>query len=201
MREILPGVWHWSAFHEGIRTHVSSYYVEAAEALLDPMLPQEGIEWFSRRERPPRRILLTNRHHYRHSDRFGAELGCDVRCSRPGLHEFEGTDRAVEGFDFGAEVAPGVVAVEVGEICPDETALEMAGVGAVAVADAVIRDGDGPLSFVPDQYMGDDHEAVKAGLRESLGRLAERDFEHLLLAHGPPLLGDGRSALRDFVSA
>ena len=39
--------------------------------------------------------------------------------------------------------------------------------------------------------------------RYSLGLvrgLLERDFEHLLFAHGEPLVGGGKSALRDFVA-
>ena len=41
MNEIIPGVWHWTAFHEGIGSDVSSYYVERAAALIDPMLPPD----------------------------------------------------------------------------------------------------------------------------------------------------------------
>jgi hypothetical protein len=50
----------------------------------------------------------------------------------------------------------------------------------------------------PDQFM-DDPEAERRGIREGLARLAtELDFEHLLLAHGTPLVGDGRERLREF---
>jgi hypothetical protein len=44
----------------------------------------------------------------------------------------------------------------------------------------------------------DEPEATKEGLRASYRRLAELDFEHLLLAHGEPFVGDGRGALADF---
>ena len=57
-----------------------------------------------------------------------------------------------------------------------------------------------PLSFVPDEYMGPDPEAVKAGLRESYERLLERDFDHLLLAHGNPWVGGGKAALQAFLA-
>ena len=49
----------------------------------------------------------------------------------------------------------------------------------------------GPLAFVPDHLM-DDPERTKAGLREAYRRLAELEFEHLLLAHGAPFVGAGR---------
>jgi hypothetical protein len=196
VQEILPGVWHWTAFHEGIGQPVSSHYVEPAAALIDPMVPEEGVEWFTGRDRAPERILLSNRHHYRHSERFDLP----VLCVHEGLHEFEGTDRAVEGFDFGEEVAPGVRALEVGAICLDDTALHIdVGEGALLFADGLIRLGD-ELAFVPDFLMGDDPQAVKSGLRESLEGLLGQPFDHLLFAHGEPLVG-GKRALRDFLAA
>lgn len=200
MREILPGIHHWTGFHEGIKQPVSSYYVAPAAALLDPMLPDEGLDWFAGQDPRPQQILLTNRHHYRHSQRFVEEFGCSVRCSRPGLHEFEGGPE-VEAFEFGDELAPGITAVEIGAICPDETALHVAvAEGAVAFADGLIRPGGGPLGFVPDYLLGDDPDGVKRGLTDALRGLLERDFDHLLFAHGEPLVGGGKAAVRDFLN-
>ena len=199
MDEILPGLYHWTALHERIRVRVSSYYVaDGAGTLIDPMLPEEGLDWFRYRSRPER-IVLTNRHHYRHSGRFVEAFDCPVRCHESGLHEFEGGP-SVGGFSFGDEVAPGIVALEVGAICPDDTALHIGvGDGALAFADALIRGRDGSLGFVPDAYMGDDPEGVKRGVRESVRAMLERDFDHLLFAHGAPLVGGGKRALRAFV--
>jgi len=200
VNEILPGIHHWTAFHERIRQPVSSYYVEPAGVLLDPMLPDEGVEWFEGRARP-QQVLLTNRHHYRHSDRFVEAFGCPVRASAPGMHEFEDTDRRVEPFAYGDEPAPGIRAIEVGAICPDDTALHIdVGEGAIALADGLIRPAGGPLAFVPDSLLGDDPAAVREGLRDSLRALLERDFDHLLFAHGNPLIGGAKAALRDFVA-
>jgi hypothetical protein len=199
MQEVVPGIWHWTAFHPRIRQPVGSHYVQPAGALIDPMVPEEGVEWFGRLEQPPEQILLTNRHHYRQSDRFVQAFGCPVRCSEPGLHDFEGGPE-VEGFSFGDEPAPGITAVEVGAICPDETALHIAvEKGVVAFADGLVRPAGGALGFVPDWLMGDDAAAVKAGLKDSFRGLLERDFDHLLFAHGEPLVGGGKSALRDFL--
>src|SRR5439155_340543 len=44
MRELRPGLFHWTTFHEGIGAPVSSYYVEPAGALTDGRVPDEGIE-------------------------------------------------------------------------------------------------------------------------------------------------------------
>jgi hypothetical protein len=167
--------------------------------LVDPLVPREGIEWFERR--PPRQVVLTNRHHYRQTDRFVAAFDCVARCSQPGLHEFKGGPE-VEGFAFGEQLAPGVTAVEVGAICPDDTALHIEiGDGAIVFADALTRPGGGDLAFVPDFLMGDDPDAVKAGLTDSLRKLLELSFDSLLFAHGEPLIGDGKRSLRSFVEA
>ena len=202
VQEVVPGIHHWEARHPKIKLQVSSYYVEPAATLLDPIMPEDGdLDWFSHRERRPERIVLTNRHHYRHSDEFRAALGgLPVFASRQGMHEFEsGPD--VEPFDFGEEVAPGITAIEVGGICPDETALriDIAG-GTIAFADGVIRPpGGGPLMFVPDQLMGEP-ERDKEALRRALSQIVdEEEFENLLLAHRKPVVGDGRRALLDFV--
>lgn len=203
MQEVLPGLYHWTAVHPRIGVEVDSYWLDGAGVLIDPLLPAEGIEWFAARASAPSAILLTNRHHYRQSDAFAKRFGCTVRCSSRGLHEFAGGDRAVEGFEPGETLPGGAVAYEVDAICPDETALHLPEHGALAIADGVVLGGphgqDGLLGFVPDSLM-DDPEKTKAGLLAAYARLlAELDFEHLLLAHGGPLIGDGRARLQELI--
>jgi hypothetical protein len=201
MREIAPGIHHWTARHPRIRARVHSAYVAPARALIDPLLPEEGLAAFDGLPRPEV-VLLTNRHHYRHSDRFAEAFGCTVRASAPGMHEFEGTRREVEAFAWGEEVAPGIVAHEVGVLCPDESALHIAhGGGVLAVADGVVRAGGGDLGFVSEHLLGDDPEAIRRGLRSSYARLLDLDFDTLLLAHGEPVAGGAKDALRAFATA
>jgi hypothetical protein len=199
MEEIRPGLYHWTALHPRIREQVSSYFVEPSRTLIDPMLPPDGgVERF--RDRPPERIVLTNRHHYRDSDAFVGEFGCSVLCHEAGLHEFEGGPD-VEGFSFGQELTDGIVALEVGTICPEESALLIdAADRALAFADGLIRYG-GELGFVPDALLGDDPDRVKRGLLDALAGLADHDPQDLLFAHGDPLVGDGGDALWRFVAS
>jgi hypothetical protein len=196
VQEIVPGVFHWAVLHERIGIDVHSHYVAASGTLVDPMVPPEGLGWFERQR--PERIVLSNRHHYRHSERFADTYGVPVLCHEAGLHEFEGGPD-VQGFAVGDEVAPGIVAREMGAICPDDTALHIhEEAGILLFADGLIRSGR--LSFVPDRYMGDDPEGVKRGVRASVERLLELDFDTLLFAHGDPLPRGGKDALRAFLS-
>jgi hypothetical protein len=200
IREVLSGVHHWTAIHPKIRLPVDSYYIEPARVVLDPMVPREGLEWFGARA-VPSQVVLTNRHHLRHSQRYVQAFGCPIRCSEFGLHEF-GRGPDVEGFAFGEELAPGVTAHQLGAICPDDTVLHIqtAEGGALAFADGLTRPRGGELSFVPGFLMGNDAATVRVELRASLRRLLELDFDHLLFAHGDPLIGGGKAALRDFLA-
>ena len=196
MEEIAPGIWHWAALHPSIKIEVSSYYLPAERVLIDPLEPSDGLDWFAEHE-PPAYVLLTNGHHYRESARFVERFGVTVHCVREGLHEFTGGER-VEPFDFGDELPGEVVAHAVGAICPDETALHIPARHALALADGAVRwEAGGPLTFVPD-FLMDEPEMTKEGLRASYRRLAKLDFQHLLLAHGEPFVGTGREELAAF---
>jgi hypothetical protein len=198
MNEVLPGVLHWTTHHRGIGVEVHSHFAVEAAALIDPRVPEGGVDEVARYGRPDR-ILLSNRHHLRHSEQFAAAFGCPIRCHEAGLHEFgDGPD--VRPFRFGDEVAPGITALEMGALTPEDTVFRLdAGPGALLFADGLIRRGDGALAFVPDSLMGDDPEEVKRGLRESLRRLLDEDFDALLFAHGEPLAEGGHEALGAFV--
>jgi hypothetical protein len=198
MKEILPGIFHWTVTHPKIKIEVSSYYLVEEAVLIDPLMPTEGRKWF---DKSPEHVLLTNRHHYRDAGEFEREFGCVVWCVESGLHEFTKGEK-VRPFRFGETLPGGIAALEMGSICPDDTALLIPrGDGVLALADGVVRRDDGPLSFVPDEYMGEDPEGVKSGLRDAILRLLEQRFDHLLLAHGWPWIGGGKQALRDFVGA
>lgn len=207
MREIIPGVFHWTTFHEGIRADVSSYFLAESGVIIDPLLPAaldggvDPLEWL-RDQGPPTAILLSNRHHYRHSRRLAEAFDIPIRASEPGMHEFSARQR-VQPFRFGDRLPGGVIAHEVDAICPDETALEIPSARAVVLADGVVRFDapDAPLSFVPDYLMGEDPEAVKSGLRDAFQSLLGLDFDHLLLAHGLPVVGEGKVRLREFLSS
>ena len=194
MNEILPGVAHWKARHPNIGADVSSYYLIEEGVLIDPMEPADGLDWF-RGESEPRYVLLSNRHHYRDASKFVEAFGCSVHASRPGMHEFT-SGEPVEPFDFGDDLPGGVKAYEAGAICPDDSVFHIPAHSTLSVADGVINyDG---LGFVPEEHLGDDAEATKRAIRESYARLLDLEFDNLLIAHGEPVVGGAKEALREF---
>jgi hypothetical protein len=200
MNEIVPGIFHWTARHPDIHARVSSYYVQPAGIVVDPLEPEDGMGFFDELDLAPQQVVLTSGLHWRHADRFRDRYGATIRVISAGVHRWEGTDRSAETFEFGDDVAPGVRALEIGQICPDDTALHIShGPGAVAFADGLISAG-GQVDFVPDSLM-EDPEDTKRGLRERFRGLLERDFDALLFAHGEPLSKGGYAALKDFVNA
>jgi len=202
MREVLPGVYHWQTTHPRIHFKVSSYWLQDGGVLLDPLVPEDvGMDWFRTRAQQPQVVLLTNRHHLRHSQRYREAFGCPIMCNRAGLHEFA-HDEQVEAFDPGDRLPGEVLAKPMGGISPDDTALYLDGRRTLCFADAIVRGGEaGELGFVPDSLM-DDPPATKGAVLAALARLlAELEFENVLLAHGAPLIGDGRERLQELLDA
>lgn len=198
MNEIIPGVFHWTADHPRIHAAVSSYFVAESGTLLDPMVPPDvGLEWFAGAN-AARAIALTNRHHDRESARFCQAFDlAPVLVPESGLHEYEGKSLDIRGYVPGEEIVPGIVAHEVGAICPDDMALEIRSAGALAMADGLVNIGG--VRFVSDNLM-DDPADTKRGLCASLEELLDVDFDTLLFAHGNPIVGTGKQALREFLA-
>ena len=192
MEEIAPGLWHWTALRETIGSEVSSYYLAEERVAIDPMTPPERPDWLR-----PEHAILTCRHH----SRDAWELGLTPWVVEQGAHELEGRGE-FRTYRWGDELPGGFVAWEVDALSPDETALYSARHRALAVGDGVVRwGGVEGLTFVPDSLM-DEPERTRAGLRAAYRRLLDAlEFEHLLLAHGDPVVGSAREELQALVSA
>jgi hypothetical protein len=198
VQELLPGLYHWYAIHPSHGGQVSCHFVAGSGTVIDPLLPEEGIEWFD--EHRPQRIVLSTRHHLRHSEQIAARFDCPILAHQDGLHEFEGGP-AVQGFSFGERLAPDVRALTMDAISPDDTTLHIeVAEGALLFADSVVNQGG--IGFVPDRLIGgEDPEAVKRLIRERVAAMLDEDFDHLLFAHGDPVVGGGKEALRSFAQA
>lgn len=198
MQEILPGLFHWTTFHEGVRANVSSYYARPAEVVIDPRVPEEGLGAFAELG-DPQQIVLTTGLHRRHAERFAEELGIPIRAPLP-ARERLGDELDFEPYNHADAIGPGVTAIEIDVLCPDEYALHLAvAEGALVIADGITNYGS--LGFFPDDLLGAHPERVKHGLKNAFGAQLQRDFDHLLFAHGDPVVGNGKRVLRDFVTS
>jgi hypothetical protein len=194
MDELIPGILHWQAKHPNIGADVSSYLLSDSGTALDPMLPEgEGVDWIGH---DVARVVLTVRHHRRSAP----DLGVPIHVHRSGMHEYEGEDLNVQGYDAGDELAPGIRVLPFGRICPDDAVLHIAlGDGVLAFGDGLINYGG--LGHPPDQYLGDDPEAIKADIVDGLVPLLDEDYDTLLFAHGDPVRSGGKAMLREFVES
>jgi hypothetical protein len=192
MQELTPEIRHWTAVHPNIGWVVSSYWLPGLRVLLDPLEVPAEVEDVAE-------IVLSNRHHKRSAFEARERFGAVVRVPRSGMQDFS-EDDAVEPYEFGEPFANGAItAYQVTELWPDDGALHIPSLDALAIADTVLNDGDG-LAFMPEGCF-DDLAVERRSIREGLSRLAdELDFQHLLLAHGNPLIGDGRAKLLEFAS-
>ena len=195
MRELTPGLWHWTTPHPNIGQDVSSSATSPeAATVLDPMVPAEGLAAFDGLP-TPKHVVLSCRHHDRDHAQFVEAFGADFHVSEHGIQEYPGED--VKAYAVPATgSSQGVTAVANGPIAPDDTVLKIdVEGGALAFADSLISAGGTP-GFVPDGLLGEDPEQVRADITAAVRELLDtQEFDHLLLAHGDPVVGGGRQAL------
>ncbi len=199
MNELLPGLHHWRTHNSDIDGDVDCYWATSAGVsyVLDPLAPSAGLDVFDG-DRAPSHVYMTNRLHDRSCDEFAQRFGATVWCPRAGLHEYADGSLNVTAYDSG-ELPGGVLAFDIGVICADEMALLLpVDDGVLAIADSFIRYGD-DIGFVPDYLMGDNSEDIKSRTKTRFLELCEEvDFEHLVFAHGTPIIGGARDILGRF---
>lgn len=196
MREIVPGLWHWTTEHPNLGQDVSSHYLAGAAAVLDPLAPADGIDTVAGLG-PIDHVVLSCRHHDRDHAAFVERFGAAFHVSEAGVHEYEGEE--VEPYAIGDTVVPGIAAVANGPIAPDDMVLRLdVEGGALLFADSLLN-ADGELSFMPDFLLGDNPDQVRADITSALEALLDLEFEHLLFAHGDPIVGGGHELLAAFV--
>ena len=208
MRELAPGLWHWTAAHPGWEEdepwdpNVSSYAFDDGERLLlfDPLgVPSEIEALAAERETA---IVLTAPWHERDSEGLVERLGSPVYTPSP-----DTAQELMDAYGITAEQAgdgsPDVVWLRAGkgeahwysagdelpfgiEVFPghkrNDLVLWMKSRRAVFVGDTIADLGEGLQ--INERWLRDDvtRESVAEGLRP----LLELPVEHLLPAHGAP---------------
>jgi glyoxylase-like metal-dependent hydrolase (beta-lactamase superfamily II) len=187
--EIVPGVWYWAVRDERIGGYWGSSHA-AAGVLIDPhRLAEEAFAALGEINA----TVLTTSSHQRSAWRFRRERGIPVHLPAIAKEMDEEPDaRYGEG-----DALPGALqAIFTPGAGTTQHALLLAGdPGVLFTSDLFVRSREGPLDFVPAEYMHDPEEA-----RRSAERLLELEFDVLCSGHGAPLVGGAKHALTDLLA-
>ncbi|HYV86776.1 MAG TPA: MBL fold metallo-hydrolase [Patescibacteria group bacterium] len=191
IREILPGLHHYTLEDDRIGTRSESYVLAAGGrlVLVDPLPCRlEAIERLGRVDA----IVITASGHQRSAWRLRRLTGAPVVAPRDaaGLEETPDARYAED-----ERLAGGLRAVAApGPRGAHQVLYHAVGPGILLLADLAMRGADGGLVFLPDGHLEDPPRA-----RHSARRLLEYRFDALGPAHGEPLSRGGRAALLDLL--
>jgi glyoxylase-like metal-dependent hydrolase (beta-lactamase superfamily II) len=188
MREVQPGVWHWTARHpewepeadwEETKVDVSSYAIDDGERLLlfDPLaVPSEILELAGEREVA---IVLTSPWHRRDAVALSKQLGATIYVPPPDPPDPSPVPgqvyRAGDRLPVGAEAFPGREE-------PNDLVLWIESHRALVAGDTLVDRGRG-LEFLPEWAPeGVKPEEILAALQP----LRDLPVELVLPTHGPP---------------
>lgn len=188
--EVTPELWYWTAAHPAWRSgfdwpeEVGCVYYETAEAvvLIDPLVPDDlwaVLDERHARAARPVRILLTAPWHERDAQVVGERYSASIW--RHGSTEALPT--GVELFVPGGSAQEGQVAFYL----PQPRALVVA---------EFFFGIDGRLEILPSPA-----ERDPDGFRDSLRKLADLEIDHVLVAHGEPVLHSGRKRIAEALHA
>ena len=189
VEEVVPGISYWWLADERIGGYVgSSHAVRDGDGvvLIDPLPLAPGA--FASLG-PVTAIVLTAGTHQRSSWRLRHELG--VRVFAPALVRLVDEEPDVrysegDGLPAGLQptFAPGPGTTQHALLLPGDP-------GVLFTSDLFVHQPGEDLGFVPDEYV---HDAAQT--RETARRVLELDFDVLCVAHGRPVVGGAKDAIR-----
>ena len=202
--EILEGLWRFAAQHpewndeeggeeDGWEPLVGSWVVRAPAGLVlvDPLIDDwSAVDRLVEGEGGCAGIVRTCHWHQRSIAEAAGRYRTEVWAKPyPDDAAAPPLDREVAGGD---ELFGGIVAYEMER--DDEIALWLSAQRVLLFGDAMVRRTDGELRICPESWT--QPEGGPARLRALLRDLMELPVEHVLVSHGPPVLGDGLASLR-----
>lgn len=200
--EVLDGLWRFEALHpewseaeggpDGWDPQVAWWAIATPGGLVlvDPLVFQwDEIDELIAGHGRCSGIVRTCHWHQRSIAEAAARYGAEVWAKPPpaGVVQHHFDHPAPDG----QEVVGGLVAFDVERA--DEVALWLPARAALLFGDAMVRREGGALRTCPDSWL--QPEGGPARLRAVLSTLAELPLDHVLVSHGPNVLGDGRLSL------
>ncbi|MGI8411513.1 MAG: hypothetical protein ACR2LV_02375 [Solirubrobacteraceae bacterium] len=205
--EALPGLWRFEADHpdwtedeggdEGWDRIVAWWAVSTTRGLLlvDPLLSGwDELDGMIGEHGGCAGVVRTIHWHQRSvaeaADRYAAAVWARRPASGAG---FQPSDH---GLEDGGQLWDGIQAFSMERA--DEIALWLPAQSALLFGDAMLRRGTDELRVCPDSWT--QPAGGPARLRAVLGDLTRLPVKHVLVSHGPLVLGDGPESLRAAVS-
>ncbi|MCA1826558.1 MAG: hypothetical protein LC689_06415 [Myxococcales bacterium] len=188
LREIVPGIFTWPWFSERHGYDFNGYLIRHPDGnvAIDPV---DGDV-----DQPVKRIVLTNRNHFRAAAKLRAATGARV-CVHPADAGFVGKNgvEVDEDLKHGDRIADFAVVDAHGK-SPGEIALWNEQRKLLIVGDACVGKPPGSFALLPPKVIDD-----LPALQQSLRRLADLEPSAVLVGDGAPVLANAAAALRALV--
>jgi hypothetical protein len=208
MRELAPGLLHWTARHpdwhpSGFGDEVGCFALVTPEALLviDPLADEPRIaELGALAAGRPVHVLITIGYHVRSAGDLARRLGATVWGPPAAGRRLPG-DVPFTELEHGGEGPAGVTAVRIGRPVRGERPLWLPSHGAVAFGDSVVATPEGELRMWAQEPV-DERRArfYRERFAPTLAPLLDLPVRAVLVTHGEPVLVDAADALRAAVA-
>jgi glyoxylase-like metal-dependent hydrolase (beta-lactamase superfamily II) len=199
LEPVLPGLWRGEARHpewvdgDGWPPDVAWWFVasEAGAVMVDPLVTDwDGLDALVDAAAGCAAVVRTCHWHQRSIAEVAARYRSEVFAMRaPAGVPVHAFDRAVADGDR----LPGGVTVFIADR-QDEIGMWLPEQRALLFGDVFLRDEAGRLSLCPDSWTEGDDGPQR--MRAALARIPELPIEHVLVSHGPLVLGGGTGAFR-----
>lgn len=196
----------WHPEYEWAR-EIACFAVEAGDTLVlvDPQAPADAERFWAELDALVETsgagriaVLITIHYHVRSATdvyrRYRDRLDVSV-LAHPSVRERLGSGVPMTAIEPGEPLPAGAQAFAIGSPRRSETPILLPNARALAFGDAVVG-VDGELRVWQLSGMSTSREWYEGRFLPTLRPLLDLDFEHVLVTHGPPVIGDGRERLR-----
>ncbi|MBN1529586.1 MAG: hypothetical protein JW895_11030 [Thermoleophilaceae bacterium] len=213
LERLTPDIHRWTARHPEWHPRyewaqeVACFAVEAGDTLVlvDPQAPAEAEPFWAELDRLVEAsgaariaVLITIHYHARSTTdvhrRYRDRLDVSVH-GHPTVRERLARDVPLESIEPGGPLPAGAEAFAIGSPRRREMPILLPSAAALCFGDAVVGVG-GELRVWQQSGTSTRRDWHERRFLPTLRALLDLDFENVLVTHGPPVLGNGREALR-----
>ena len=205
-RDLAPGLWRWTGWHEEWKEEVGSvcWQGEDAVCLIDPIVPPLESDRFwsvldsdAERLALPVHIFITIYWHTRQARVIAQRYNARLWAHAPAQAPIERRAGPVSELFAARDPLPG--GMEAFQARGSEVVFWIPGARALVTGDVILGAKGGGLELCPESWHP--KSGGHAKVRENLSALAGLPIERVLVSHGEPVLEGGRVAFERLLSA